>query len=91
MLGFWSLTLYDEDGFFVQNTLNRYSLGTRDDITKNANGSFTIYATSDPPLGNTNNWLPAPVGEQWIPTLRVYGATEAVKLGMWTYPVITKL
>jgi hypothetical protein len=31
--GFWSLTVYDEDGYLVDNDLNVYSLNNRDNIT----------------------------------------------------------
>ncbi|KAJ7849752.1 hypothetical protein B0H13DRAFT_2361135 [Mycena leptocephala] len=36
--GFWSLTVYDEDGYLVENNLNVYSLNNRDNITY-TNGS----------------------------------------------------
>lgn len=90
--GFWSLTLYDANGFLVSNTLNRYSLGSRDNITRSANGSFTLIASSQaPPAAQLNNWLPAPAGQGWTPTLRVYGASEAVRTGQWQYPILTAM
>lgn len=90
-LGFWSLTVYDEQGFFVQNSLARYSLGSRDNLQKNDNGSYTILVQSTQPSSGTQNWLPAPMSQGWIPTLRVYGATNEVAQGNWTYPRITRV
>ena len=37
--GFWSLTMYDENYFFVANPINRYSISPRQDLKANADGS----------------------------------------------------
>ena len=37
--GFWSLTMYDGNRFFVPNALNRYTLSQRDQFIANADGS----------------------------------------------------
>lgn len=60
--GFWSLTVYDEHHFFVSNSLNRYSLGTKNKALKyNADGSLTIYVQAKSPGADKEaNWLPAP-------------------------------
>lgn len=88
-LGFWSLTVYDSDGFFVANAINRYSLGSRDTFMKSGNGSFEIILSVNQPA-SIQNWLPAPNGVL-IPTLRVYQAADATINGNWTYPIITKM
>lgn len=36
--GFWSLTMYDKDYFFVANPLNRYSISARQNLKPNADG-----------------------------------------------------
>ena len=41
--GFWSLTMYNADYFFVDNPLNRYTLSARDDLNLNADGSVDLY------------------------------------------------
>jgi len=59
---FWSLTLYDNDGFFVVNPLNRYLLNDRSDLVRNADGSVDVYIQSEAPSSTTQkrNWLPSP-------------------------------
>jgi len=60
--GFWSVTMYDGvTKLTVPNPINRYSLGSDDELKKNADGSFTMYlqATS-PGKDKESNWLPAP-------------------------------
>jgi hypothetical protein len=48
--GFWSLTLYNEEHFFHENPLNRYSLGTKNkNLNYNADGSLTLYAGTKSP------------------------------------------
>ena len=58
---FWSLSLYDHDHFFVQNPINRYSLGDQSSLNYNEDGSLDIiiaqqHDTNDP------NWLPSANG-----------------------------
>ena len=54
---FWSLTLYDQDGFQVPNPLNRCALGDRDPLRYNDDGSLDLMiqhqdpATSEPRTG----------------------------------------
>ncbi|MET8424920.1 DUF1214 domain-containing protein [Nocardia sp. NPDC004860] len=46
--GFWSLTMYDQRGFFVDNPLNRYAVrGER--LTKSSDGSVDIYVQRENP------------------------------------------
>jgi hypothetical protein len=44
LTGFWSVTMYDGiTKLTVQNPINRYSLGSDNDLKKNPDGSFTMY------------------------------------------------
>ena len=59
---FWSMTLYDGDGFFVDNPINRYLVNDRSGLRYNADDSLDIYvqptAPTDP--AQRRNWLPSP-------------------------------
>ena len=69
--GFWSITMYNSSDFFVDNPLNRYSIGNRTEGLKTAaDGSLTIYVQKDPPEGDkASNWLPAPSWRPAFPRL----------------------
>ena len=40
--GFWSLTMYDKEYFLVPNSINRYSLSSRDKFKHNQDGSIDL-------------------------------------------------
>ena len=40
--GFWSITMYDDKYFFVENPINRYSISARQNLKKNTDGSTDI-------------------------------------------------
>ena len=40
---FWSVTMYDADGFQAANPLNRFAIGDRDDLAHNDDGSLSLY------------------------------------------------
>ena len=53
--GFWSLTMYDADYFFVDNPLNRYTLSARDKLKANADGSVDLYLQHENRPARTRN------------------------------------
>ncbi len=59
---FWSLTMYDTNGFFVPNPLNRFVLNDRSNLHYNADGSLDLYVQQAEPTSaaQQDNWLPAP-------------------------------
>lgn len=61
---FWSLTMYDRDGFMVPNPGNRYSIGDRTDgLRYGPDRSLTVYLQPDSPGPERElNWLPTPAG-----------------------------
>ena len=63
--GFWSLTMYDADYFFVANPLNRYTVSARatsSSTTPTARSTSTS-STSRRARTRKSNWLPAPKGK----------------------------
>ncbi len=87
--GFWSLTLYNEKHFFHPNTLNRFSLGTKNKNLKLAeDGSLTIYVQpKSPGADKESNWLPAP-SKDYSLYIRAYWPKEPIVNGEWTPPTI---
>ena len=71
--GFWSITLYDSNGFLVANPIDRYSLGSSSPLEFNSDGSLDIYLSNTAPTlaKDLANWLPAPLDDFTL-TLRTY-------------------
>src|SRR5262245_4246642 len=90
---FWSLTLYDNEGFQVPNPLNRFAVGAHFSDNKlkfNADGSLDLYIQNESPGPDKNsNWLPAPRGEFNL-ALRLYSPRREVADGTWTPPPVKK-
>ncbi|HEY2620722.1 MAG TPA: DUF1254 domain-containing protein [Acetobacteraceae bacterium] len=84
---FWSITMYDEDGFQVPNPINRFAIGDRDKLTFNADGSLDIYVQAESPgKDKESNWLPAPKDAPFQPTMRLYSPRREVADGNWAPP-----
>ncbi|KQQ23107.1 hypothetical protein ASF53_23155 [Methylobacterium sp. Leaf123] len=88
--GFWSLTMYDADYFFVDNPINRYSVSPRDDLKANPDGSVDLFIqTESPGTQQASNWLPAPQGP-FVLMLRTYWPKDAILNGSWSPPPVTR-
>jgi hypothetical protein len=90
--GFWSLTMYDGQYFFVPNKLNRYTLSARNALKHNADGSVDLYLQADSPgPARQANWLPTTQGGKFIPMLRMYWPKEtppSILDGTWKPPPV---
>ena len=91
---FWSVTLYDTDGYQVANALNRFAVGSHFDDNKlkfNADGSLELYIQNESPgTGKESNWLPAPTGDFNL-ALRLYSPRRAMRDGVWIPPPVNKV
>jgi hypothetical protein len=79
--GFWSISVYDDQGHFVANPQNAYSLNN---ITAKPgeDGSFLIqFGGCD---GKIPNCLPTPSG--WNYLVRLYRPRPEILNGAWTFP-----
>ncbi|AWY44326.1 DUF1214 domain-containing protein [Pseudomonas putida] len=90
VFGFWSLTLYDAQHFFVPNALKRYSLGTKNKGLKfESDGSLILHVQADSPgPEKESNWLPAPKDADFSLYLRAYGPGAATTDGSWSPPAV---
>jgi hypothetical protein len=85
---FWSVTMYDAEGFQVANELDRFAIGDRDPLTYNADGSLDLYLQhTNPGPERESNWLPAPLGPLGI-TMRLYAPKREVLDGRWHPPAV---
>jgi hypothetical protein len=91
--GFWSLTMYDANYFFVANPLNRYSISARQNLKTNPDGSTDLYIQNESPgKDKESNWLPAPK-DKFILMLRMYWPNESnpsIINGSWKIPPVKK-
>jgi len=88
---FWSITMYDKDGFQCANELDRFAIGDRDALKYNEDGSQDIYFQHDNPgPDKTSNWLPAPEGA-WNLAMRLYAPKSSVLDGSWNPPPVRKI
>jgi hypothetical protein len=92
--GFWSLTMYGPDFFFVPNRINRYNLSQRNTFMTNPDGSVDLYFQAESPGPDKEaNWLPAPKGK-FILMLRLYWPTDTpptILDGSWKPPAVRRV
>ena len=79
---FWSVIVYDADGFIPENELGRYSYNNVT-ASPNEDGSITIHFGGDQ---DQINYLP--VAEGWNYAIRMYEPGQEILDGSWTFPNI---
>ena len=89
--GFWSVTAYDSEGYFIPNPLKRQAIGDRDKLVTNADGSIDLYFQVDSPGKQKEaNWLP--VGKAPFTLLmRLYSPRDEIIEGEWTPPLVKQV
>jgi hypothetical protein len=88
---FWSITLYDSEGFQVGNPLNRFAVSSWMPFKSNADGSLDLYFQNESPgTDKEANWLPAPKGAFNL-TMRLYGPKSEALTGKWDPPPVKRM
>lgn len=92
--GFWSLTMYDSEGFFVANPIDRVNLSKRSELALNSDGSVDLFVQKDSPgKAKEANWLPCPEGNFGL-FLRLYWPSESrpsILDGSWQPPPVQRV
>lgn len=88
---FWSVTMYDPQGYMVENPINRNAIGDRSNLKTNTDGSTDIYIQHNSPgKDKESNWLPAPAGDFNL-LLRVYWPKKEMIDGTYKIPSVNKI
>jgi len=88
----WSVSMYDPQGYYVPNAINRYNLAVWMPLKYNPDGSIDLYfQSSSPGPDKEANWLPAPTSGPFSLTVRDYWPTEAVLDDTYKLPPVKKL
>ncbi|CDP82622.1 hypothetical protein BN975_00540 [Mycolicibacterium farcinogenes] len=79
--GFWSITVYNQDGYFTPNPQNAYSLNNITAV-KDADGATTVqFGGSSDDAANV-----LPITEGWNYLVRLYRPRPEILDGSWTFP-----
>jgi hypothetical protein len=88
---FWSITLYDHEGYQVANSLNRFAVSSWMPFEYNPDGSLDLYFQNQSPGADKEaNWLPAPTGPFNL-TMRLYAPKSDALTGKWNPPPVMKV
>jgi hypothetical protein len=79
--GFWSISLYNEQGYYQKNEVNAYSLNNLT-LKKNSDGSAIVQ------FGGCDGKIPncLPIMQGWNYTVRLYRPRAEVLNGKWKFP-----
>jgi hypothetical protein len=79
--GFWSVTVYNEQGYYTPNVRNAYSLNG---VTANRNSDGKAVIQFGGCADQTDNCLPITPG--WNYMVRLYRPQERILNGEWSFP-----
>ena len=91
MNAFWSVTLYDAEGYQVANSLNRFAVSSWMPFKYGPDGSLDLYfQNASPGADKEANWLPAPKGPFNL-TMRLYAPKSDALTGKWNPPPVVNV
>jgi hypothetical protein len=79
--GFWSISVYDKDGYFEPNAQNAYSINNVT-AARGPDGSITVQ------FGDCSESVPIclPITPDWTYTVRLYRPRREILDGSWKFP-----
>ena len=84
--------MYDPQGYYVSNAIDRYNVAPWMPLKHNDDGSLDIYIqAASPGEDKEANWLPAPAKGPFNLTVRIYWPTDAVLEGIYTLPPVRRV
>jgi hypothetical protein len=88
----WSVSMYDPQGYYVPNAINRYDMAAWMPLKYNADGSLDLHIqAASPGAEKEPNWLPAPASGPFNLTARIYWPTDAVLDSAYKLPPVRKV
>lgn len=88
----WSVSMYDPDGFYVDNAINRFNLAAWMPLEYNPDGSLDIYIQSQSPgADKASNWLPAPENGTFNLVVRNFWPRDEMLDGSYTMPPVMRV
>jgi hypothetical protein len=87
----WSVSMYDPDGFYVPNTLDRYHMAKWMPLQYNPGGSLDIYIQAESPGSDKEaNWLPTPASGPFNLVTRIFWPEQSALDHTWKMPGVKK-
>ena len=89
--GFWSVTMYDSNGYLVPNAAKVYAVGPdHPGMITRKDGSVVIVVQKSKPTEKDVNWLPSPEAGFRL-NMRLYVPSKSILNGTWKPPGIEKV
>lgn len=90
---FWSISMYNNQSFFIQNPIDRVNIGQyTEGLKNNTDGSLDIYIqNANPGPDRESNWLPSPAvqdSSNFKVVMRIYLPAETLLNGTWSPPPV---
>jgi hypothetical protein len=89
---YWRISMYDLEGFFINNPINRYGIGNMaEKLPPDADGGLTLYIQHDSPGTDKEvTWLPAPA-EGFFLNMWLYQPEERMYRGAYIVPPVKRV
>ena len=88
----WSVSIYDPDGFYVANSIDRFHIAPWMPLKTNEDGSLDIYIQSSSPGSEKEaNWLPSPRSGTFNLVVRDFWPDKSMLDGTYRLPPVTKV